>query len=171
MTPVVASLARGAPNASVFQVFFDEADAVEFIELSAGEQCVALYRGVRVLDLPATEAIDLVSQHAEPVDENGDATSIVLPTLELSLWRPFAPYGPGDDIFDAEEDWRDGFEPIDAPASDSTPDGSTFATIGVGSPRVLQQSLGVGSSASLPVRLVTRLGARRVLRRVPSTRV
>ena len=62
-----------------FQVFFDDADRVDFIELSGGGLCVALYRDARVLELPAEEAIALVSQDAPPVDENGDATSVVFP--------------------------------------------------------------------------------------------
>ena len=117
---------------SSFQVFFDQADRVEFIELSAGGPCVVLYRDARVLELPAEEAIALVSQDAPPIDENGDATSVVFPALELSLWRPFAPYGNTDEIFDSGEDWGDsGFEPIELTA-DSPREGSTFATVGIG---------------------------------------
>jgi hypothetical protein len=118
---------------STFQVFFDEADRVEFIELSSGGPCVPLYREVRVLDLAADEAIALVAQEAQPIDENGDATSVVFPAIELSLWRPFAPYGSGDEIFDSDEDWgSEGFEPIEPGPGGSPPEGSTFATVGIG---------------------------------------
>lgn len=107
---------------------------MEFIELSAGGPCVALYDGSRVLELPAEEAIALVARTASPVDENGDATSIVFPALELSLWRPFAPYGDEDEIFGSDEEWSDlGLEPVE-PASEAPRDGTTFATIGIGRP-------------------------------------
>jgi hypothetical protein len=118
---------------SSFQVFFDAADRVEFIELSSGGPCVALYREARVLELSADEAIALVAQEAPPVDENGDAMSVVFPALELSLWRPFAPYDAGDEIFDSDENWESaGFEPIEPPPGDSPGEGTTFATVGIG---------------------------------------
>jgi hypothetical protein len=118
---------------STFQVFFDAADRVEFIELSSGGPCVAIYREVRVLELSADEAIALIAQQAPPVDEHGDATSVVFPALELSLWRPFAPYDDGDEIFDPDEDWSSaGYERIEPAPDDSPRDGTTFATVGIG---------------------------------------
>ena len=119
---------------SSFQVFFDREDRVDFIELSAGPDCVALYRGTPVLELPAEEAVALLARDAAPdLSEPEDETSVVFPALELSLWRPFAPDDEGDDPFDDDEDWSDsGYEPIELEPEEQGYDGRTYATIGVG---------------------------------------
>ena len=114
---------------SAFQVFFDEADRVEFIELSHGGDVVALFRGARVFDLPAAEMVELVSREAAADEDDPEhGTSYTFPALALSLWRPFEPEEEED-----EEDWSDFDGEIIEPEAGQY-DGSTFATIGVARP-------------------------------------
>ncbi len=97
-----------AYHRSAFQVFFDDAGYVEYVELSRGERsCVPLYRGHRILTLPADAALAVLAADApfDPTDEQVPY-SYTFPALELAVWRPAL----------------------------SGRDGRTFATIGVGRP-------------------------------------
>jgi hypothetical protein len=78
-----------AYDEATFQVFFDEKDAVEYIELSSGGAIPVLYKGLPVFETQADELIEIISQDA-PYDENDPELgySYIFPLLELSLWRP-----------------------------------------------------------------------------------
>lgn len=81
-----------------FQVFFDEQDTVEYIELSREESSfVTLYKGRDVFALLAEDLVALIAQDAafDPNDwELG--YSYVFPDLELAVWRPVLPENTDD---------------------------------------------------------------------------
>lgn len=73
-----------------FQLFFDEADVVNYIELS--NPIKALYKGIPVFDSKAEVIIAAISLDAaveQSVLEPG--YSFLFPSLDLSLWRPTIP--------------------------------------------------------------------------------
>ncbi len=91
-----------------FQVFFDEHDRVEYIELSSlDDSFTAVYKGKEVFQTKAEDLVDFISQDAPFDPEDPEiGYSYVFPQLELSVWRPCLP----------EDD----------------PEGEYFSTIGVG---------------------------------------
>lgn len=96
-------------DSSTFQVFFDENETVEDIELSSGGDIPVIYKGMSVFEMPATELIQVISEDT-PYDENDSELgySYIFPLLELSVWRPVIPDSPDDE------------------------DGQYFSTIGIG---------------------------------------
>jgi hypothetical protein len=77
---------------SAFQVFFDNRDRVEYIEVSGpGQDVAALYLG---MDVHRTGAADLVKRIVKDAPYDPDdpelGWSYLFPSLELSLWRPTA---------------------------------------------------------------------------------
>jgi len=99
-----------AYHGNAFQLFFDENDRVEYIELSKSPDLFVDYKGIDVFALRAEDLVTLISRNA-PFDPNDPELgySYVFPLLEMSLWRPTIP------------------EPEDA-----NPEWTTFATVGVG---------------------------------------
>ena len=93
-----------------FQLFFDESDRVEYIELSKSPDFGVNYKGIDVFGLRAEDLVALISQDA-PFDPDHPELgySYVFPLLEMSVWRPTIP--------DPEE---------------TDPEWTTFATVGVG---------------------------------------
>ena len=87
-----------------FQVFYDENDRAEFIELSSGGPFTALYKGISVFETKADDLVALVSQDAS-VDLNDPELgySFVFPALELSLWRGSLPETDEDEEYEDEE--------------------------------------------------------------------
>jgi hypothetical protein len=94
--PVQKSSADGALTDayfdSAFQVFFDDRDLVEYIEVSGpGPDIAALYLGK---DAHRTEAAELVKRIVANAPYDPDdpelGWSYLFPSLELSLWRPTA---------------------------------------------------------------------------------
>jgi hypothetical protein len=73
-----------------FQVFFDESDEVEYIELSSFDHSfAAMYRGREVFTTRARELLDLISAEASFDPEDPEiGYSYIFPELQLSLWRP-----------------------------------------------------------------------------------
>jgi hypothetical protein len=91
-----------------FQVFFDDRDVVEYIELSPSEFFGAFYKGVDVHRTKAAEMVTVISKDAPFDPDIRDlGYSYIFPGLELSLWRPTVPE-------DGEGEWQ------------------CFATVGVG---------------------------------------
>jgi hypothetical protein len=99
-----------AYHESCFQVFYDEDDRVEYIEVSSGGAAfVTVYGGKDVFETRASDLVDLVSKEAPFDSEHPElGYSYIFPRLELSLWRPAMP-----------EDEQD-------------PEGQYFSTIGIG---------------------------------------
>ncbi|HYW13183.1 MAG TPA: hypothetical protein VE871_14580 [Longimicrobium sp.] len=95
---------------SAFQVFFDDADRVEYIELSHGGPFIARYESVDVFATDAEPLVELVRQRAA-YDENDPELgySYIFPALQLSVWRSVVP-------------------------DDDDDEGRRFMTIGVGKP-------------------------------------
>ena len=77
---------------SCFQIFFDDEDKVEYIELSRRGAFRALYKGVSVFETKADELVAVVLQNAA-VDraDREYGNSYIFPNLELSLWRAVMP--------------------------------------------------------------------------------
>lgn len=93
-----------------FQVYFDEDDRVEFIELSSLDApYVVVYRSMKVFEVRADDLVESVSRdtHSEP-QQPEPGYSYLFPQLGLSFWREFVP-----------ED-------------DTDPDGQFFSTVGIG---------------------------------------
>ncbi len=87
---------------SCFQIFFDDEDKAEYIELSRRGAFIALYNNVSVFETKADELVGIVSQNAEVDKSNREhGYSYVFPALELSLWRAVMPE-PQDDPADLE---------------------------------------------------------------------
>jgi hypothetical protein len=80
---------------SCFQVFYDENDRVEYIELSKGG-VKALYKGISVFEEEAVEVLGMVHQDAA-YDGNDPEVGYgyIFPALEMSLGRMCR---PEDDI-------------------------------------------------------------------------
>lgn len=96
---------------SSFQVFFDEDDRVEFIELSRFP-VLAFYKGHSIFELKVEDVVALISKDAQfDVNNPEHEYSYIFPELELSFWRPIIP-----EIGQDEDDL----------------DGRYFETIGVG---------------------------------------
>ena len=78
---------------SSFQVFYDAADRVEYVELSRhGTAFRARFDGEPILELDADVAVALVARRAAGGTDDG-GYAYVFPTLSLSLWRPILPEG------------------------------------------------------------------------------
>jgi hypothetical protein len=79
-----------------FQIFYDGAQpVVEYIELSRDSGFEAYFDSVNVFEVPADELVRRLAQITEfDPDDPELGTSYTFPKWELSLWRPFVPYGP-----------------------------------------------------------------------------
>ncbi len=90
-----------------FQVFYDAAHTVEYIELSRGGPVTALYQELDVFATTAEQVVQHLVQYA-PFDASVPELgySYIFPALDLSVWRPHLPK--------------------------AEPDGRFFATIGIG---------------------------------------
>jgi len=79
---------------NAFQVFYGPTGTVEYIELSRTNDFELSCCGVSVFDTPASSVIKHFIQYAATdVLDQEYGSSIVFPSLELSLWRPTtAPY-------------------------------------------------------------------------------
>ena len=99
-----------AYHGNAFQLFFDESDRVEYIELSKSPDLGVNYKGTDVFALAADDLVALISRDA-PFDSNDRELgySYTFPLLEMSVWRPTIP------------------EPDDV-----SPEWTTFATVGIG---------------------------------------
>ena len=106
---------------NAFQVFYDENDCAEYIELSHSGLFIAFYKGVSVFETEADDLVALVSQDAS-VDLNDPELgyTFIFPTLELSLWRASLPETDEDEEYEDEE-----YEDEEKP-------GLFFDTIGIG---------------------------------------
>lgn len=85
-----------------FQIFFDDKDKVDYIELSRRGTFTALYKDASVFQTKVDNMVALVLQDAE-VDKSDReyGYSYIFPALELSLWRAVMPE-PQDDPADLE---------------------------------------------------------------------
>jgi hypothetical protein len=94
---------------SCLQVFYDQADTVEYIELSGNGSVTAIYNDLDVFASSAEQVVQHIGQHAA-FDTSAPELgfSYIFPDLDLSVWRPHLP--------------EDGA------------DGQYFATIGIGKP-------------------------------------
>jgi hypothetical protein len=93
-----------------FQVFFDEHDRVEYIELSSPDDSfTTVYKGKEVFQTKADDLVDLIAEDA-PFDAEDPELgyTYTFSQLELGVWRPVIP-----------ED-------------DNDPEGRYFSTIGIG---------------------------------------
>lgn len=93
-----------------FQVFFDDQDRVEYIELSSPDDSfIAVYRSKAVFQTQADDLVEFISDSA-PFDPDAPEIgyAFVFPQLELSVWRPILP------------------------ETDRDAEGQYFSTIGVG---------------------------------------
>lgn len=99
-----------AYHKGAFQVFFDEADKVEFIELSSpGASFAVEYKGVNVFQTRADDLIAFISRDVgcDPQQPEPGYT-FVFSQIGLSLWRELVP------------------------ENDSDPEGQYFNTVGIG---------------------------------------
>ena len=102
---------------NAFQVFYDEDDCVEFIELSRGGSFTVLYQGTNVFETTAEELLGVVARDTDyDKDRPEQGYSFIFPEVELSLWR--------QNLLEDEEDDMDG-EEYEKP-------GTYFDTVGVG---------------------------------------
>jgi hypothetical protein len=88
-----SSASKSATDAylgNCFQVFFDDANTVQFIELSSPLR--AIYKSVFVFEVRAEDVVKVVACDAE-VDQSASEPgySFIYPSLEMSLWRPTVP--------------------------------------------------------------------------------
>ena len=99
-----------AYHGNAFQLFFDENERVEYIELWKSPELSVNYKGIDIFRLRAEDLVGLISRDA-PFDANQPELgfSYVFPLLEMSVWRPTIP-----DPEDGNSEW------------------TTFATVGVG---------------------------------------
>lgn len=83
---------------SSFQVYFDSAERVEYIELSRGQSSFgARYKGVDVFASRTDDVIALITRDAVVDESNPEFPySYVFPSLELALWRSSLPDAPDD---------------------------------------------------------------------------
>jgi hypothetical protein len=94
---------------SCLQVFYDEADTVEYIELSRNGPVRAIYNNLDVFATTAEQVVEHIAQHAAfDASDPELGYSYIFPDLDLCVWRPHLP--------------EDGLE------------GQYFATIGIGKP-------------------------------------
>jgi hypothetical protein len=110
---------------NAFQVSYDDDGRVEFIETAASSEFRVILHGHSLHEIPATDAIRLVSQFAE-CDRNDPEKgySYIFPALQLSLWRPVLPSDPDDS------------------------EGRHFLAVGLGKAGYFSSSSGSGSAAS-----------------------
>jgi hypothetical protein len=129
--PVTFAKAAGATltdafHGNAFQVFYDDDDRAEYIELSRSEVYRALINDLDAHRTPADDLTALLSR-AAPFDPDNPELgySYVFPALDLALWRPTLQAGPSGA-------------------------GDTFATIGIGQPGYfeLERTRGHGPSAN-----------------------
>jgi hypothetical protein len=104
---------------NAFQIFYDEDDTVEYIELSRGGPFTALYQNVPVFETKAEELLEIVSRDTS-YDRNRpeQGYTFIFPMIEVSLWRQSLP----EDEEDYEEETDEEYEKL----------GTYFDTIGVG---------------------------------------
>jgi hypothetical protein len=77
-----------AYHASAFQVFFDEDDRVEYIELSVSEEFQALYKAVDVHMAATKNVVAWISKDSAYDPEDPElGHSYVFPSLDLAVWR------------------------------------------------------------------------------------
>lgn len=79
---------------NAFQVFFGPTGTVEYIELSRTNDLGLSCCGISVFDTPAGSVIEhFMRRAATDVSDQEYGSSIIFPSLELSLWRSTeAPY-------------------------------------------------------------------------------
>jgi hypothetical protein len=81
--------ARDLFHRNSFQVFYDEDEIAEYIELSRSTDFLAIFQGERILELPTDDAVRFVAQFASYSTTDRElGWSYVFPALDLSLWRP-----------------------------------------------------------------------------------
>jgi hypothetical protein len=81
-----------------FQVFYDEHDRVEYIELSPlDDSFTPVYKGTEVFKMKMGDLTNLISQDApfDPEDPELGYT-YVFPQLEIGVWRPVVPEDDND---------------------------------------------------------------------------
>ena len=104
-----SAVTTDAWHRSSFQVFYDAAERVEYIELSKAPDVEPTVDGVAVLRVSAEEAVEHIGRIAAFDGSDPEwPYSYVFQGLDLALWRPTLP----EDADDAE--------------------GRTFSTVGVG---------------------------------------
>ena len=92
-----------------FQVFFDDNDKVEFIELLRESGFSATAKGMDLFTNSAKEVLAMVARYSDyNQDDLEVGYSYVFHDLELSLWRP------------------------NVPETDEDEDGKYFSTVGIG---------------------------------------
>ena len=114
---------------NAFQVFYDEDNCVEFIELSRGGPFTILYQGTNVFETTAEELLGVVARDmGYDKDRPDQGYSFIFPEVELSLWRQSLPEDEEDDeyVMDGEE--------YEKP-------GTYFDTIGVGTSGYYSQKI------------------------------
>jgi hypothetical protein len=80
-----------------FQVFFDETDRVEYIELSPNKSFEVVYKDIDIFNTEAAKLIELISKDAAYSEKDPElGYSYIFPELELSLWRPVLPENEND---------------------------------------------------------------------------
>ncbi len=94
------------------QVFYTgEAPTVEYVELSGGGELRAVFEGQSLFETPADELVTILGRtHAQHCDDDATPCDVVLPDLQMGLWRPYAAESAGEE------------------------DGRYFATVGIGVP-------------------------------------
>ena len=80
---------------NALQVFFDEAETVEYIEVSRSSEIEAQLLGFEVFGVPAEALINLLETHTQMHSFDGGYT-YCSEELSFGLWRPVLPE-PGDD--------------------------------------------------------------------------
>jgi hypothetical protein len=82
---------------NAIQVSYDGDGRVEFIETAASSDFRVLFHGSALHEMPAEDAVRLVSQLAEyDKDRPEHRYSYIFPALQLSLWRPVLPSDHND---------------------------------------------------------------------------
>jgi hypothetical protein len=100
---------------ATFQVSFDEAGRVEYIELSHGGPFIARYDSADVFATDADTLVGLIRRQAAYDEDDPECGySYIFPALQLSVWRPVMPEDEDEDEDDEE--------------------GRRFLTIGIGKP-------------------------------------
>ena len=94
---------------AAFQIFFDEEEKIELIEISRDENIKAIFMGKNVLEVAASDLIKEISQYFV-IDESDKefGYSFIFPEIELNFWRPIIPENETDE------------------------DGKYFSTVGIG---------------------------------------
>jgi hypothetical protein len=73
---------------SGLMVDFDEAGAVEFVELANSEKFTATFHRQDLHTIPANDAVTLLSKYGKFKDDDPElGHSYIFPDLQMSLWR------------------------------------------------------------------------------------